>query len=59
MTEKPIKPSVPAGVPNQLLGDIRQMIEEARSVVAVAVNAGLTMLYWRIGRRIGQEIIEG
>jgi predicted nuclease of restriction endonuclease-like (RecB) superfamily len=38
-----------------LIYDVRQMIEEARASVAVAVNAGLTILYWRIGRRINEE----
>lgn len=47
------------GVPNKLLGDIRKMIEDARAAVASAVNVRLTMLYWRIGRRIGQEILRG
>lgn len=41
-----------------LIHDIRRMIEETRSSVAAAVNAGLTMLYWRIGRRIGQEFLK-
>ena len=31
------------------------MIEETRAGVAAAVNAGMTMLYWRIGSRINQE----
>lgn len=57
MTEKPREPSELAGVPGPLLGDIRKMIEETRAAVAAAVNARLTMLYWRIGRRIGQEIL--
>ena len=35
------------------------MIEEARRQVAATVNAGLTMLYWRIGDRIGQEVLRG
>ncbi len=42
-----------------LLADIRNMIEEARSVVATAVNASLTMLYWNIGKRINEEILKG
>jgi predicted nuclease of restriction endonuclease-like (RecB) superfamily len=48
-------------VPNNslLVNDIRQMIEETRSAVATAVNAGLTMLYWDIGRRIREEILKG
>jgi predicted nuclease of restriction endonuclease-like (RecB) superfamily len=42
-----------------LVNDIRQMIEETRSAVMTAVNAGLTMLYWNIGRRIREEILKG
>jgi predicted nuclease of restriction endonuclease-like (RecB) superfamily len=41
-----------------LLQDIRRLIEEARSAVAVTVNAGLTMLHWQIGRRIRQEVLQ-
>jgi predicted nuclease of restriction endonuclease-like (RecB) superfamily len=42
-----------------MLQDIRGLIEEARSAVAVTVNVGLTMLYWQIGRRIQSEILQG
>ena len=38
--------------------DIRKLIDETRSSVAVTVNAGLTMLYWKIGKRIYQEILQ-
>ena len=41
-----------------LIHDVRQMIDEVRESVATAVNAGLTMLYWRIGRRINQEFLK-
>ena len=59
MRGKPVEsPDLPVSSP-QLLGDIRQMIEETRSAVAATVNIGLTMLYWRIGRRIGQETLKG
>lgn len=43
----------------ELVADIRRMIEETRAAVAVTVNAGLTMLYWRIGKRIGEEMLKG
>jgi putative transposase len=59
MSEKRKKPAELARVPNQLLGDVRRMIEGARAAVASAVNAGLTMLYWQIGQRIGREILRG
>ncbi len=41
-----------------LLNDITRMIEEARSAVAVTVNAGLTALYWQIGSRIRTDILK-
>jgi len=59
MSDKPSTPAKATDVPHQLLGDIRKMIEETRAGVAAAVNAGLTMLYWRIGCRINQEILGG
>src|SRR5258708_18281157 len=40
-----------------LIEDIRQIIGEARRNVATTVNAGLTLLYWRIGKRIVDEIL--
>ena len=39
--------------------DIRKLIEETRQKVATTVNAGLTMLYWKIGKRINLEILKG
>jgi predicted nuclease of restriction endonuclease-like (RecB) superfamily len=42
-----------------LLAEIRQLIEQTRASVATAVNAGLTMLNWRIGKRIGEEVLAG
>ena len=52
--EKEILPSESA-----LLRDIYRLIEEARVKVASTVNAALTMLYWRVGKRIGPEILKG
>jgi len=43
----------------QLLDDIRKMINEIQSIIAITANAGLTMLYWRIGTRINKEILKG
>jgi hypothetical protein len=42
---------------DSLIGDLWQMIDETRNQVAVAVNFGLTMLYWRIGSRIRTEVL--
>jgi predicted nuclease of restriction endonuclease-like (RecB) superfamily len=42
-----------------LVSELRFLIEAARATVAVTVNAELTMLHWRIGKRIGEGILEG
>lgn len=44
----------PAG---ELLADIRALIAQARRQTTVAVNRGLTLLYWRIGQRIHREVL--
>ncbi len=49
----------PMKKPDILIKDIRQMIEEARRAVAVTVNVALTILYWQIGKRIKDEILQG
>jgi predicted nuclease of restriction endonuclease-like (RecB) superfamily len=44
--------------PKALLNDLRQLIAEARQDVARQVNSALVMLYWRIGQRIRQDILQ-
>lgn len=44
---------------NELLDDVRQLIDEARQRVAIAVNAELSLLYWHIGRCIQTELLKG
>ena len=46
-------------VSRALIEDVRRLITEARRTVASTVNAGLTTLYWRIGRRIVDELLHG
>ena len=43
----------------QLLTEIRALIESARAGVARAVNAGLTTLYWNVGARLRREVLGG
>ena len=45
-------------LPSGLLKDIRVLIEETRQQTAVAVNASLTLLYWRMGQRIQKEVLD-
>ncbi len=49
--------SVPSG-PTSLLGDIRQLIETARQKTARTVNSALVGMYWHIGRRIREDVLQ-
>ena len=44
-------------LPSQLLGDLKDLIEQARQQVAAAINSGLTQLYWKMGQRIRTEVL--
>ena len=46
-------PTTPA-----LLGDIRSLIEAAREQTARAVNSTLVTMYWQIGRRIREDVLQ-
>ncbi|MEV8645928.1 DUF1016 domain-containing protein, partial [Mesorhizobium ciceri] len=54
MTRRKASIASPAA-PKALLGDIRALIEASRQRAASAVNAALTLLFWRIGQRIHTE----
>jgi predicted nuclease of restriction endonuclease-like (RecB) superfamily len=47
------------GHSDNLLGDIRRLIEDGRRQAAVAVNSALTLTYWHVGRRINGEVLKG
>jgi predicted nuclease of restriction endonuclease-like (RecB) superfamily len=42
----------------QLFTDIHSLIDESRLKLAQTVNSRLTMLYWKIGDRINEEILK-
>ena len=42
-----------------LAADIKQLIESAKQRAAIAVNAELTALYWQVGKRIADELLQG
>ena len=44
-------------IPQTLMQDLRQIIEQARGHVASTANYELTMMYWHIGKRINQEML--
>jgi hypothetical protein len=44
--------------PKILLKDLRELIAAARQDVARQVNSALVLLYWRVGKRIRQDILK-
>ena len=42
----------------ELLKDLRQIIDAARSHVAATANYELTAMYWNIGNRINNEVLK-
>ena len=41
-----------------LLNDLRRLIDETRQAVSTKVNVALTMLYWNVGRRIREDVLQ-
>lgn len=48
-----------ADVAPLLLVDIRALIESARQRAVSTINSELTILYWRVGRRIHLQLLDG
>lgn len=44
-------------VTTELINDLRQIIDSARSRVAATANYELTMMYWHIGDRINRDVL--
>lgn len=44
---------------NNLIADIRQLIETSKAHVAMTVNSAMTLMYWHIGDRINRELLGG
>jgi predicted nuclease of restriction endonuclease-like (RecB) superfamily len=40
-----------------IANDIKLLIEQSRQNVALAVNAEITLLYWKVGKRINDEVL--
>ena len=57
-TNRPAKNNLAIRKEMELLAEVRGMILEARKGVARAVDSGMTMLYWNVGRRIRQDILK-
>jgi hypothetical protein len=60
-TSQKIAPTkaIRVAVPDDLLSDLRSLIDHARDATARAVNSALVLLYWSIGDRIRRDILNG
>ena len=52
-----MKPDI-AKKENNLLVDIKTLIEQSKQQIAVVVNSTMTMLYWQVGDRIKTDILQ-
>lgn len=41
-----------------LFSEVSALIEQTRSMVAVQANHALTLLFWKIGRRVNEEVLQ-
>jgi predicted nuclease of restriction endonuclease-like (RecB) superfamily len=47
-----------AATENGLLNELSQLIEESKQQIAVQSNSVVTMLFWNVGKRINEEILQ-
>mgnify|MGYP003400836435 FL=1 len=43
---------------NILFEQIKNLIEQTKNNVAIAVNSSLTIMYWHIGKLINDEVLQ-
>lgn len=43
---------------NDLFNELSQLIEQSKQQVAVQTNSAVTILFWQVGNRINQEILQ-
>jgi len=48
----------PVKLSNHLVSDVRALIADARQDVARRVNSALVILYWKVGKRVRQDILK-
>jgi len=41
-----------------LLSDLSQLIEQAQRKVVIQINSGVSMLFWQVGKRISEHILQ-
>jgi len=58
MTIQTRETAPPALQLNDLIGELKTMIDQARESIASTVNTRLAMLYWHVGSRVRKEILK-
>jgi hypothetical protein len=43
---------------NELFNELSQLIEQSKQQVAAQANSAVTILFWQVGNRINQEILQ-
>ena len=43
----------------KLILEIRDLIVKSKNQINISVNTAMSSLYWHIGKRINEEIVEG
>jgi len=43
---------------SSFFSDVKRIIEQGKANVAVAINAEITLVYWRVGKRIKTEVLQ-
>ena len=41
-----------------LLSEVSALIEQAKSTVVTQANSAMTLLFWKIGRRVNEEVLQ-
>lgn len=57
--KKELNPNPPNAEPQNLLSDLKSLIEQGKRQAAAAVNSAITLTYWQVGKRINAEVLHG
>ena len=47
-----------SNIEQNLLFDLTQLIEQAQRKVVIQINSGVSMLFWQVGKRISEHILQ-
>jgi len=58
MIPKEISMNNQPSIPNNLLNDLRHIIEEGKQQAVAQVNSALVLVYWQVGKRINEDVLQ-